>query len=216
MTTRIYSTLDRLIMDFDQLITTLFVGPESAGAERPSPADAVEEASLSAYERRCSAGLMRVNHTGEISAQALYEGQARIARDPVIQALMVRSAAEEIDHLAWCRQRLNELGGRTSYLNPVWYLGSFTIGMLAGLAGDKWSLGFVAETERQVVEHLRRHLERLPARDAKSRAIVQQMAEDEARHGATAMASGGVDLPEPVKLAMHLCSRVMTTTAYWI
>jgi ubiquinone biosynthesis monooxygenase Coq7 len=214
MLERQYSLLDHLIIRLDQ---HLACGHSAlrAGA-RPSPADGIPEATLNTAEKRHVEGLMRVNHAGEVSAQALYQGQALTSRDPAVRQAMRISAEEEIDHLDWCKKRLNELGGHTSYLNPVWYLGSFSIGTLAGLAGDKWSLGFVAETERQVTEHLQEHIERLPPRDQKSRAILEQMKEDEAHHGTVAMTIGGVELPAPIKTIMWLCSRVMTRTAYWI
>ncbi len=159
---------------------------------------------------------MRVNHAGEVAAQALYRGHALSAGKPELRAHMERAAAEESDHLAWCEQRVRELGGRTSVLNPLWYAGSFAIGALTGLAGDKWSLGFVAETERQVVKHLETHLQRLPEGDEQSRAILEQMRDDEARHATVAIEAGAAPLPEPLKRAMALTSRVMTHSAYWL
>jgi 3-demethoxyubiquinol 3-hydroxylase len=215
MSERHYGIIDQLIIRFDQHLTRQQAETRPTG-RRPSPADAVPEAPLNSAEKRHVEGLMRVNHAGEVSAQALYQGQALTSRDPVVRMAMRHSANEEIDHLDWCKKRLNELGGHTSFLNPVWYMGSFSMGTLAGLAGDKWSLGFVAETEQQVVEHLLGHLQQLPPQDMKSRAILQQMMEDEARHGTVAMTIGGVELPAVVKAAMRLCSRVMTRTAYWI
>jgi ubiquinone biosynthesis monooxygenase Coq7 len=214
MLERHYGIIDQLIIRFDQQLTRHRAAAKAAG--RDSPADTVTDITLNSAERDHVEGLMRVNHAGEVAAQALYQGQALISRDPVVRQSMRCSADEEIDHLDWCKKRLDELGGHTSYLNPVWYLGSFSIGALAGLAGDKWSLGFVAETERQVVEHLQAHLQRLPEKDRKSRAILQQMMEDEARHGTVAMTIGGIELPAVVKSGMRLCSRVMTRTAYWI
>lgn len=215
MLSRNYTLLDRFIIEIDQILTT--VSPTNQVTElRPSPAADVAGTPLSSAERRHSEGLMRVNHVGEVSAQALYQGQAFTSRDARVRQSMQQSAREEVDHLAWCAQRLNELGGHTSYLNPFWYLGSFTIGTLAGLAGDKWSLGFVAETERQVVDHLLGHLQELPEQDLKSRAIVKQMMEDETRHGVTAMEAGGVELPPVIRKLMKIGSRVMTGTAYWI
>jgi ubiquinone biosynthesis monooxygenase Coq7 len=159
---------------------------------------------------------MRVNHCGEICAQALYQGQALTARNPAARAALEQAAAEETDHLAWTAQRIGELGGRVSLLNPLWYAGSFALGAAAGLLGDKWSLGFLAETERQVEGHLEGHLDRLPPQDAKSRAIIDQMKADEARHARAAVEHGAAELPEPVKSAMKLGSRVMTRTAFWI
>ncbi|OGT72830.1 MAG: 2-octaprenyl-3-methyl-6-methoxy-1,4-benzoquinol hydroxylase [Gammaproteobacteria bacterium RIFCSPLOWO2_12_47_11] len=214
MLERHYGIIDQLIIRFDQQLTRHRAAAKAAG--RDSPADTVTDITLNSAERDHVEGLMRVNHAGEVAAQALYQGQALISRDPVVRQSMRCSADEEIDHLDWCKKRLDELGGHTSYLNPVWYLGSFSIGALAGLAGDKWSLGFVAETERQVVEHLQAHLQRLPEKDRKSRAILQQMMEDEARHGTVAMTIGGIELPAVVKSGMRLCSKVMTRTAYWI
>ncbi len=214
MAERNYGVIDQLIIQFDRRLNVLFSLPHEA--QRPTPADRVADVTLRESDRRCSEGLMRVNYAGEISAQALYQGQAITSRDPQVRATMQRSAGEEVDHLVWCKLRLNELGGRTSYLDPLWYLGSLTIGTLAGLAGDKWSLGFVAETERQVVEHLQGHLKRLPVQDMKSRAIVEQMAIDEARHGAIAQATGGVELPSCIKTIMRHCSKVMTSIAYWV
>jgi 3-demethoxyubiquinol 3-hydroxylase len=159
---------------------------------------------------------MRVNHSGEVAAQALYQGQALTARLDQVRDKMTEAAQEENDHLAWTEARVRELGGHLSYLNPVWYLGSFLIGAAAGAAGDRWSLGFVAETEHQVVAHLDRHLARLPAQDARSRAILEQMRVDEARHATVALEAGAAALPEPVKRLMGLASQVMTRTAYWI
>lgn len=159
---------------------------------------------------------MRVNHAGEVAAQALYRGHAVTARTDALRGHMERAAEEETDHLAWCEQRLGELGSRTSLLNPLWYGGSFAIGALAGWAGDKWSLGFVAETEQQVVKHLEDHLTRLPAEDAQSRAILEQMRKDEAQHATVAIEAGAAELPEMVKRAMALTSAVMTRSAYWL
>jgi ubiquinone biosynthesis monooxygenase Coq7 len=171
---------------------------------------------MTAPERQIAAALMRVNHTGEICAQALYQGQALTARNATARAALEQAAAEETDHLAWTAQRIEELGGRASLLNPLWYAGSFALGAAAGFLGDKWNLGFLAETERQVEGHLEGHLDRLPAQDEKSRAIVNEMKVDEARHARTALEHGAAELPEPAKLAMKLGSRVMTRTAYWI
>jgi ubiquinone biosynthesis monooxygenase Coq7 len=167
-------------------------------------------------QRRLSASLMRVNHSGEICAQALYQGQALTARNPRAKAALEQAAREETEHLAWTEGRIEELGGRKSLLNPVWYAGSFALGALAGLAGDRWNLGFLAETERQVVTHLEGHLGRLPEEDARSRAIVEKMKEDEARHATSAVGHGAAELPEPAKAAMRLSSKVMTETAFWI
>lgn len=214
MYARNYSPFDRLLMQVDKAARTL-LGPPPVG-ERPNPADSFSDADLCEEDRRKVSALMRVNHAGEVSAQALYQGQALTAKLLEVRGKMERAAREENDHLAWCQRRLGELGSHTSFLNPLWYVGSLAIGALAGLAGDRWSLGFVAETERQVVIHLEEHLERLPAQDHKSRAILARMKEDEAHHATTALRAGGAELPQPVKRIMRLSSKVMTTTAYYI
>ena len=204
---------DNVIVAFDKALRTVF-GP--ARSARPVPGDKLPEAELDATQKAQAAALMRVNHTGEVCAQALYQGQALTARNPQAKAALKRSADEEIEHLAWTEQRLGELGGRRSLLNPLWYAGSYVIGAASGLAGDRWNLGFLAETERQVVEHLDGHLERISHQDAKSRAIIVAMKRDEARHATTALHNGGAPLPLPFRAAMRLASRVMTTTAYWV
>jgi len=204
--------VDRLIVSFDRGLRTLFVPPRAA---RPEPATEQAEADLAPGERRHAAALMRVNHTGEVCAQALYQGQMLTARDPDIETVLAKAADEETDHLAWTRSRIEALDGRTSRLDPLFYVGAFTLGALSGLAGDRWNLGFLAETERQVEGHLEGHLEQLPETDAKSRAVVAQMREDEAAHARTALAHGGEELPPPVKLAMKLASRVMTGSTYY-
>jgi ubiquinone biosynthesis monooxygenase Coq7 len=213
-TFRRYTPLDQLVMGFDDLLGLAWrpVG----GNIRPNPANSVASGDITGRAKRQSACLMRVNHAGEVSAQALYQGQAVTARNPRIRQIMLKSAEEEIDHLCWCRQRLMELGSHTSYLNPVWYAGSYTLGALAGFMGDEWSLGFVAETEHQVVRHLESHLGRLPEGDLKSRAILEQMKIDEGRHATLAIESGARQLPETVKSLMAVCSKVMTRTACWI
>lgn len=205
--------LDRLITAFDNGLRTLLAPAHSA---RAVPGAALAEPEMTAPERQVAAALMRVNHTGEICAQALYQGQALTARNATARAALEQAAVEETDHLAWTAQRIEELGGRASLLNPLWYAGSFALGAAAGFLGDKWNLGFLAETERQVEGHLEGHLDRLPAQDEKSRAIVNEMKVDEARHARTAVDHGAAELPEPVTLAMKLGSRVMTRTAYWI
>jgi len=212
--TRRYSSVDRLLINADQALRTLFGRPQTT--ERPNPADAHLEPELRNDQRRHIARLMRINHTGEVCAQALYQGQALTAKLPETRDRMERSAEEENDHLAWCADRLDELGARKSLLNPLWYAGSFAMGASAGLAGDKWSLGFVVETERQVENHLAGHLEQIPAQDGKSRSILEQMKADEVRHAQVAKAAGGVDLPAPIQAAMKLTSRIMTRTVYWI
>jgi ubiquinone biosynthesis monooxygenase Coq7 len=214
MSERQYSKLDDLVIGLDQALRTVFGSPTTTG--RPNPARDVAEAQLSESERQTSAALMRVNHAGEVSAQALYQGQALTARLPGVREKLEEAAREESDHLVWCEQRVAELGGRVSYLNPLWYGGSFVIGALAGAAGDRWSLGFLAETEHQVIAHLDRHLQRLPPQDARSSAIVSQMREDEGRHATVALDAGGARLPAPVRGLMALVSKVMTRAAYWI
>jgi ubiquinone biosynthesis monooxygenase Coq7 len=203
--------LDSLILGFDRTLRTL-TGVASSG--RPLPGAAMPETDLSAPERRHAAGLMRVNHTGEVCAQALYAAQALVARDPSIRERFAQAAREEEEHLAWTRTRLAELDSRPSLLNPLWYAGSFAIGIAAGMAGDDVNLGFVVETERQVEEHLSGHMDRLPESDAKSRAIVSQMRDDEARHGAMAQAAGAVPLPLPVRGLMRVAADVMRAVAY--
>ncbi len=205
--------LDRLIIAFDNGLHTLLAPAHSA---RPVPGDGIADTALNASERELAAALMRVNHCGEICAQALYQGQSLTARNPAARAALEQAAAEETDHLAWTAQRIGELGGRVSLLNPLWYAGSFALGAAAGLLGDKWSLGFLAETERQVEGHLEGHLDRLPPQDAKSRAIIDQMKADEARHARAALEHGAAELPEPVRSVMKLGSRAMTRTAFWI
>lgn len=193
----------------------MFAAPAYDG-RRPSPAAAVADAPLNNAERRRSARLLRVNHCGEVCAQALYRGQALTARQPELRATLYRAAREEGDHLRWCRQRLDQLDGHSSRLNPLFYIGSLTMGAAAGLAGDRWSLGFLAETERQVEQHLDNHLQRLPAADIASREILSVMQADEARHADTAIAAGGAALPAPARHAMKLLSKVMTRTTYWV
>jgi ubiquinone biosynthesis monooxygenase Coq7 len=180
---------------------------------RPSPAAGLTEPALSRDERRTSAALMRVNHAGEIAAQALYSGQSLFARSPATRQLLTNAAREERDHLAWCAARIDELGGRTSVLTPFWYAGSFAIGVLAGLRADAESLGFVRETERQVEAHLRDHLQRLPSQDTKSAAILSRMAEDETHHGTTAALAGGIDLPSPIRSCMKVGGEILRRVA---
>jgi len=205
--------LDRLIREFDRGLRTVAAANVAA---RPNPAAGSEETVTGPQGRRHAASLMRVNHAGEIAAQALYHGQALTARNEKLRASLLEAARDETDHLAWCEQRVRELDSRTSLLAPVWYAGSFAIGALAGLAGDRASLGFVAETEKQVIEHLESHLHELPEGDERSRRIVEQMQADEARHGSRARAAGGIDLPRPVRNLMRRTARVMTRTAYRI
>lgn len=206
--------VDALLAEADRALRVLS-GSATAGRPYPATADETPQA-LSAQEKRHAAGLMRVNHVGEICAQALYRGQASVCREPAPRALLLNAASEEVDHLVWCNQRLTELGSRPSLLNPVWYAGSFALGVLASYAGVPRNLGFMAETEKQVEAHLEEHLRTLPVQDERSRQIVQKMKEDEAQHRASAEAAGGVPLPAPVKGAMRAMSKVMTTTAYWV
>lgn len=206
--------IDRFIIEFDTALRSVVGG---AHAHRPTPGSDIQStALLDAKEREHSAGLMRVNHVGEVCAQALYQSQKLVARNPEIRQMLDHSAQEEMDHLAWCETRLQELGSHTSYLNPIWYAGSFAIGLAAGLAGDKWSLGFVAETEKQVENHLESHLQKLPVEDQRSRAIVDQMRIDEIEHGQAAISAGGAVLPESIQKLMQAMSKVMTSTAYKI
>jgi len=209
------SLIDTFIINADRALRTLAAGNDMT-SERPSPARSLNEADLSDAERKKSAALMRVNHTGEVCAQALYQGQALTAKLPDVRAEMEKAAEEEIDHLVWCQERIDALGSHTSYLNPVWYGLSFAIGAGAGLVSDKVSLGFVAATEDQVCKHLQDHLQELPEHDARSRAVVGQMLEDEARHADMALSAGGYNFPAPVKGLMTLVSKVMTTTSYRI
>lgn len=206
------SIADILIIQLDQALRTLV--PGSVQSARANPADSEAAAALSPTEARHAAGLMRINHTGEVCAQALYQGQALTARLPDVRDSMEQAAKEECDHLAWCETRLAELDSSPSLLNPLWYGMSFGLGALAGLAGDKWSLGFVAETEKQVCKHLEEHLQQLPAIDAKSRRILEQMHGDEGKHATVAIEAGAAELPAPVKTAMGLMAQVMKTTVY--
>jgi ubiquinone biosynthesis monooxygenase Coq7 len=214
MTTRNYSPLDQLVINVDQAVRTIFGKP--LVTERSNPAEDIVQPKLKTEEARHSAGLMRVNHSGEVCAQALYQGQSLTAKLPDVRTNMQRAAQEENDHLEWCEGRLKELGSQPSYLNPFWYVGSFTIGATAGFIGDKWSLGFVAETERQVVRHLDKHIAQLPGKDNKSLAILEQMKTDEQNHATTALEAGAAELPDPIKKLMGLTSKLMTKTSYWI
>ena len=211
---RALSPLDRLLTEAQRALAVA-ANPEPEG-RRANPADGARKRRLGKTERAHAAGLMRVNHTGEVAAQALYHGQAALARDPAIKAQLLHAAEEEQDHLAWCASRLQELGSHPSRLGPLWYAGSYAIGAVAAMVSDKVSLGFVAETERQVEQHLGDHLDKLPLKDEKSRAIVSQMQADEAEHGQQARDAGGVDLPKPVQLGMRGVASVMKTVAYWV
>lgn len=213
MTTRHYTPLDQLLNLIDTGLRTVFVTPETS---RPNPAADIAEAELSSAQRDLAGRLMRINHAGEVAAQGLYQGQALTAKLPDVRAKMEQAAVEENDHLNWCANRVKELGTHTSYLDPFWYMGSVTIGALAGIAGDKWSLGFVAETEKQVVSHLDSHLQQISETDQKTRVILEQMKADEGKHATVALQAGGVTLPLPIKGLMQLTSLVMTRTAYWL
>jgi len=204
-------SIDRVIGELDRALRAV---AGIAHAARPSPADAVPEAELNDSERTHAAALMRVNHVGEVCAQALYQGQALTARDKGMSEELEKAAREEEDHLAWSAERIRELGGRPSLLNPLWYAGSFAFGALAGALGDRWNLAFLAETEKQVEEHLTGHLEALPAQDRRTLALVEAMRTDEARHRHTALRLGAAELPAPAKAVMRLASRVMTSVAY--
>lgn len=204
---------DGLIVGFDKGLRTLF---SQAHSVRAHPDAGMVEVELGGSEKNMAAALMRVNHCGEICAQALYQGQALTARDPQVQRKLGEAAQEETEHLAWTARRVHELGGHLSVFNPLWYTSSLAIGAVAGMLGDKWNLGFLAETERQVGAHLQSHLHKLPENDAKSRAVVQQMYLDETQHAAMAVELGAAELPLPVRLAMQFSSKVMTRTAYWV
>lgn len=210
---RKYSFLDQIVSVVDRSVVTVFGSPVNG---RETPGGALEEGALAAEQKRHSAGLVRVDHSGEVCAQALYLGQALTAHDQATREAMQQASEEENDHLVWCQQRLEELGSHTSYLNPIWFVGSLAMGMIAGVLGDRWSLGFVAETERQVTAHLDGQLKVLPPRDAKTAAILKQMREDEAAHATMACQAGAHELPGMVKRLMRGLSKIMTTIAYRI
>ena len=214
MTKRTYSPFDNFIAHLDQGLRTVFGAPQTTG--RANPADAITSNDLATADKTLAGRLMRVNHAGEVAAQGLYQGQALTARLPNVREKMQHAAQEENDHLAWCAQRCKELDTHTSVLDPLWYVGAMAIGATAGAIGDKWSLGFLAETEHQVVQHLNAHLNRMPLADAKSRAVLDQMRSDESRHATTALQSGGAQLPRPIKQAMRAASKVMTRSSYWV
>lgn len=217
MKSRNYSNFDRAILAFDSFLGNLNpASPVSARDNRPYPGESHEESRLNDSEKRYVSGLMRVNHAGEIAAQALYKAQALTSKSSDLKQSMLQSADEEIDHLDWCEARLRELDDHVSYLSPVWYSGSFGIGLIAGCFGDKWNLGFLAETEHQVVDHLDKHLAQLPKHDQRSRAILEQMRTDELQHAITAESAGANSLPKGVKTLMKLTSKIMTKTAYRI
>jgi ubiquinone biosynthesis monooxygenase Coq7 len=205
--------IDKIITQVDLGLKTILLPHQSS---RDIKFDNASDADLTPAEKDHSARLMRINHCGEISAQALYRAQALLAQDEVTAAMMHECATEEIDHLAWCEERVSALGGRLSYLRPVWYVGSFMIGLAAGLAGDKYNLGFIDETERQVEAHLNSHLEKVAVNDSATIAVIEQMRSDEARHGATARQQGAAELPAPIPFVMQMVARVMTGAAYYI
>jgi ubiquinone biosynthesis monooxygenase Coq7 len=205
--------LDHAIIEFDKALRTVFA---SAPTTRTRPGAELPEAELPSADQQHAAALMRINHVGEVCAQALYQGQALTSRDPATRQALVQAAWEETEHLNWTEKRIEELGGRKSLLNPLWYAGSLAMGVTAGICGDKWNLGFLAETERQVGAHLSDHLQRLPAQDLRSKAVLEQMAADEAEHAATAIGLGAAELPAPIKAAMRLTSRLMTSAAYYL
>jgi ubiquinone biosynthesis monooxygenase Coq7 len=213
MEDRHLTPIDRILSGLDYALRTVNSSPTRG--TRPNPAADIDETELTAEEKSHAAGLMRVNHAGEIAAQGLYQGHAAVARDPAIEDQMKQAADEELDHLAWCEERLAELGSGPSVLKPLWYAGAFTIGAASGVLGDRWSLGFIEETERQVSDHLTGHLEKLPQKDSKSRAIVTQMRDEEEEHGANASAAGAAPLPPPVRGLMRSVAKVMTRAAYW-
>lgn len=211
---RHYTFFDRLCLGVDQAVRALTDTVKTTGTDYPGKK--IEEQPLNDEQRQHSAALMRINHAGEICAQALYHGQGVVSRSHDVQEKMRQAAIEEGDHLAWCRRRLDELGSHPSYLNPLWYAGSFCIGMVAGMIGDKWSLGFVAETERQVIKHLKGHLHSLPTNDLRSYKILEKMEADEARHRDEALALGAKELPKMIKNGMRMTSKIMVKSAYWI
>ena len=211
---RTYTTTDVFFLLADDALTTLFGRPRTTGRENPGAT--VDEGQLSSFEKTQSARLMRVNHSGEVCAQALYRSQALTARSDTLKKRMIQAAREENDHLQWCEHRIKTLGGKKSLLNPIWYAGSFAFGAAAGLIGDRWNLGFLAETERQVEMHLEGHLQRLPTSDSRSQAVVRQMKEDEANHATAALQAGATELPGPVKNLMRIVSQVMTKTSHWL
>lgn len=211
---RHYTFLDRLCLGLDQAVRALADTVKTSGQDYPGKT--VPEQALDDNQRKHSAALMRINHAGEICAQALYHGQGVVSRSHLVQEKMHRAAIEEGDHLAWCKTRLDELHSHTSYLNPLWYAGSFCIGMTAGMIGDKWSLGFVAETERQVIQHLQDHLNALPEQDWRSYTVLKKMEADEARHRDEAIHLGARELPDIIKKIMGVTSKIMVKTAYWV
>ena len=214
MEQRQLSPLDKLLAGASNALRT--VAAPAGRPARKNPSSEIEDTELDVQQKRHAAGLMRVNHAGEVAAQALYQGHATVARDKHIEDQMKRAADEEFDHLAWCEQRIHELGYEPSRLSPLWYAGAYAIGAASGILGDKWSLGFIAETEKQVCSHLSSHLDHLPEEDHKSRAIVEQMRDEEEEHGENAVDAGAAELPRPIVRLMRATAKVMTKTAYWV
>lgn len=214
MERRQLSPLDKLLIGANNALRT--VAAPAGRPARSNPAENIADTELDTKQKKHAAGLMRVNHAGEVAAQALYQGHATVARDKNIEDQMQRAADEEFDHLAWCEQRIHELGSQPSLLSPLWYAGAYAIGAASGVLGDKWSLGFIAETEKQVCSHLDSHLDQLPEDDAKSRAIVEQMRDEEEEHGENAVDAGAAVLPRPIVRLMRATAKVMTKTAYWV
>lgn len=214
MEKRQLSPIDKILAGANNALRT--VASPAGRPTRRNPSENILDVELNSKQKAHAAGLMRVNHAGEVAAQALYQGHATVARDENIESQMKHAADEEFDHLAWCEQRIHELGYQPSRLSPLWYAGAYTIGAASGLLGDKWSLGFIAETEKQVCSHLDSHLDRLPEEDAKSRAIVEQMRDEEEEHGKNAIEAGAAELPRPVVRLMRATAKVMTNTAYWV
>lgn len=213
---RNYSLLDQLCFTADKLLKTLSGYVDPSDQARPNPAEAVSDAALTVDQKKHVAGLMRVNYAGEVCAQALYQGQALTARNPELKLQLAQAGLEEEDHLRWCQSRIHELDSHVSYLNPFWYAGSFTLGIIAGICGDKWNLGFLEETEKQVTAHLEDHLTKLPNADLRTQAILVQMRNEEAEHANLAHNIGAAELPPPIKSAMNFVSKIMTSTAYWV
>jgi ubiquinone biosynthesis monooxygenase Coq7 len=213
---RNYSLIDQLCFKADKLLKTLGGHVSPTGHSRPNPAEAIPESALDTAQKKHISGLMRVNYAGEVCAQALYQGQAFTARNPELKEKLTQSGLEEEDHLRWCQSRIHELGSHVSYLNPLWYAGSFGLGVIAGLCGDKWNLGFLEETEKQVTTHLDDHLTKIPSSDLRTKTILEKMRDEEAEHAKLAHNIGAAELPEPVKSSMSFVSKLMTSVAYWV
>ncbi len=213
---RNYSLFDQCCFAADKLLKTLSGHVDATEKSRPSPGLSLPESGLTSVQKKHVAGLMRVNYAGEVCAQALYQGQALTARNPELKIKLAQAGLEEEDHLRWCQSRIHELDSHVSFLNPLWYAGSFTLGVIAGVWGDKWNLGFLEETEKQVTAHLDDHLSKIPCNDFRTKAILMQMRDEEAEHANVAHNIGATELPQPIKLAMSFVSKLMTSTAYWV